>query len=161
MIYIITHCCLFCKLWIFLSKQPGMNRINMSLHGNNPINLIILNQTLLQNKTLGQPFIWLDGKGTIDATFFDMHTIHHNICKFSRSTCKSSFTTKRPQQMEFWWCDFQNTPWISITTSYNTSFSNKIVVFKCTFFISGNEVLGMTSSHKYGSSTPPTLSTMV
>ncbi len=97
---------------------------------------------------------------TLPATFSDMHTIHCNICKFSRSTCKSSLTTKKPRQMDFWWCGFQNITWTSITTNYNTSFSNEIIVFKRTFSIFENEVLGTTSSHKYGSSTPPTLSIM-
>jgi hypothetical protein len=52
----------------------------MSLHGNVPINLIIINQALLQNRTLGQKityhFFWYVNN-TI-ATFADFQNPHIN-----------------------------------------------------------------------------------
>jgi len=146
-----THCCLLCKLWFSLSKQPRIIESTWVFMGIIPLVLLYLIKPFFKTK------LW---DKTLPTTFFDMHTIHCNICKFSRSTCKSSFTTKWPQQMECWWCGFQNKTWTSIITNYNTSFSNQIVVSKNTFSIFENEVLGTTFSHKYGSSTPPTLSTM-
>jgi hypothetical protein len=53
----------FLQLEFFFNKQLGMCKINLSLHGNVPINFGILNQPLFQKK------LWAR---TLPTTFFDL-----------------------------------------------------------------------------------------
>ncbi len=90
----------------------------------------------------------------------DLHIMHHNIYKFTKSIGSPSFITKNPQHIDKWLWGFQAKACASTTTSYETSAtSNNVTLLdsKCTLstFESDENLIWLGAIDVTSSSTPP------